>query len=163
MLLGAINRINRIAPNVHWSNLGTVLNRSVLTKVSSEGVKQIRAYSRTLEVSNDSGSVRRYSIEWCRAAEGEDAVTQVLQNGRSISNFTVDARGVQLTVDLPAGSSHVFSLVRPIQGKTTVSLGFRHNTKAFVRRRLSEMRDNYLSKDPRVLAAAKSFQRHLIG
>jgi hypothetical protein len=45
--------------------------------------------------------------------------------------------------------------------------GYRFNrkwkVKALLRRRLSEFRDNYLSKNPGLLAAAKVLQRRFLG
>jgi hypothetical protein len=38
----------------------------------------------------------------------------------------------------------------------------RHSTGVFLRRRLSEIRDNYLSKNAAVLCVAQSLRRHLM-
>jgi hypothetical protein len=57
------------------------------------------------------------------------------------------------------GDSDTFSVVYRNDQTAIKNLGLRWNTKAFLRRRLSEVRDNYLSKNPRVLAAAEALQR----
>jgi hypothetical protein len=44
----------------------------------------------------------------------------------------------------------------------TNSLGLKWNIMAFMRRRLSEFRDNRLSKHPSILAAAKRLQRNIL-
>jgi hypothetical protein len=42
---------------------------------------------------------------------------------------------------------------------TAQNPGFRWNIHVFLWRRLSELRDNYLSKNPNLLTAAKTLQR----
>ena len=42
-------------------------------------------------------------------------------------------------------------------------LGFRWSVLAFIRRRLSELRDNYLSKNQYLLKTAKALQRRYLG
>lgn len=46
------------------------------------------------------------------------------------------------------------------QSPTVRALGTSRRVRIFLRRRLSEFRDNWLSKNQGVLKAAKAFQRH---
>ena len=73
-------RINSVAPEVHWSNLATVVSNSILTRRSSDGTHQVRAYSGTVRISNNSGSTRRYSIEWVDSCDGA-SIEHVLMDG----------------------------------------------------------------------------------
>jgi len=154
-------RINKVVPNIHWSNVGTILRKSVLQMSTPDGVRHIRAYSRAVRIANESDSVKRYVIEWKRPIQQGVLSEQVRQDGAPCMNFTADSTGIRLSVDVPARSAQTFSVVRQNSHADIGSLGFGHKAKAFVRRRLSEVRDNYLSKSPGVLNAAKTLQRRL--
>jgi hypothetical protein len=154
-------RINSVASEVHWSNLATVVSNSLLTRRAPDGTRHVRAFSGTVRISNDSGSIRRYSIEWGDPCDGA-AIEQVLMDGTSCCGFELDDSGLRLTVELAPGSSHTFSLVYRNIHATVRSLGLRWNAQAFLRRRLSEVRDNYLSKNKYLLTAAKVLQQRFM-
>lgn len=154
-------RINSVASEVHWSNLATVVGNSILTRRAPDGTHHVRAYSGTVRISNDSGSIRRYSIEWGNSCDGA-SIEQVLMDGTPSRGLEIDDAGLRLSVELAPGSSQTFSLVHRNVRATVRNLGLRWNVQAFLRRRLSEVRDNYLSKNRRLLKAAKAFQRRFL-
>ena len=154
-------RINSVAPEVHWSNLATVVGSSILTRSAPDGTHHVRAYSGTVGVSNNSGSIRRYWIEW-RDSCDRASIEQVLIDGTPCYRFEIDDAGLRLPVELAPGSSHTFSLVHRNVQPTVSKLGLRWNGQAFLRRRLSEVRDNYLSKNQHLLTAAKALQRRFL-
>ena len=154
-------RINSVASEVHWSNLATVVGNSILMRRAPDGTHHVRAYSGTVRISNDSGSIRRYSIEWGDSSDGA-SIEQVLMDGTPCCGFEIDDARLRLSVDLAPGSSQTFSLVHRNIHANVRNLGLRWNAQAFLRRRLSEVRDNYLSKNQRLLKAAKAFQRRFL-
>lgn len=154
-------RINSVAPEIRWCNLATVTGNSILTRRAPDGTRQVRAYSGTVRISNDSGSIRRYSVEWRGSCEG-DSIEQVLVDGTPCSGFEIDNAGLRLSVELASGSSRTLSLVYRNNQVASRSLGPRWRARAFLRRRLSEFRDNYLSKNHGLLTAAKAFQRRFL-
>ena len=154
-------RINSVAPEVHWSNLATVVGNSILTRRAPDGTHHVRAYSGTVGVSNDSGSIRRYSIEWRDSRDGA-SIEQVLINGTPCFGFEIDDAGLRLSVELAPGGSQTFSLLHQNAHPTVSKLGPRWNAQAFLRRRLSEVRDNYLSKNQNLLTAAKALQQRFL-
>ncbi len=162
VLIDTVNRINKIVPNICWSSLGTILRNAILWKRTTDGINHIRAYSRTVELSNDSILANRYSVEWQQTPQPTTSVGKVLLDGRPELDFVSDQDQIQVSVDLSPGCSRTISLVQSIAPRIVRSLGLRYNAKVFLRRRLSEVRDNYLSKNSRVLAAAKAVQQRLI-
>ena len=88
-------------------------------------------------------------------------VNHVLRNGKPYSEFETGDLRTSLEVTVEPNSTNTFSLVHAAPALAPVRFGVRHKTRAFVRRRLSEIRDNYLSKNPSMLAAAKALQRRL--
>lgn len=154
-------RINAVASEVHWSNLATVVGNSIVTRRAPDGTHHVRAYSTTVRILNDSGSVRRYSIEWAKPSDGP-SIEEVLMDGILARGGEIDDAGLRLSVELAPGSLRTFSLVHRNVHTTVGSLGLRWNAQAFLRRRLSEVRDNYLSKNQHLLVAAKAFQRRFL-
>lgn len=149
-------RINTVAPNIHWTNLGRAVSNSILSRRTANGLYNILAYSRTVRVSNDnSESTNRFLIEWKHLGQ-KGSVDRVLQDETPFENFTADDAGVRLSVDLAPGSSETFSVLRRNPHVDLGKLGLRRKASAFVRRRLSEVRDNYLSKIPHVLEVANT-------
>ena len=154
-------KINSVAPEVHWSSLATVVASSVLTRRAPDGTYHARAYSGTARIANHSDSSRRYSIEWGDSRDGA-SIQQVLTDGIPCSGFDIDDAGVRLSEKLAPRSAKTFSLVHRKVHAIVRNLGLRWNAQAFLRRRLSEVRDNYLSKNQRLLTAAKTFQRRFL-
>ena len=153
-------RINSIAPQIRWSNLATAVSNSILTRRVSNGTHHVRAYSGTIVISNTSDSVRRYLVEW----DSRDGalVEQVLSNGTPVRDLEITKARLRLSLDLAPSNSRILSLVHRRAHVTASSLGIRWTTQAFLRRRLSEVRDNYLSKNQHVLTAAKALQRCIL-
>lgn len=159
-LIDAIDRINAAAPEIRWSDLGTALSGSILSRREPDGSCRVLASARTVRVSNTTDSLRHFSIEW-NQLEDAARVESVLRNEAAYHRFQIDEKAVRVSADLEPGRSEVFSLVFRSSDAGISRFGLRHSARAFVRRRLSEIRDNYLSKNPSVLSAAKSLQRRL--
>jgi len=154
-------RIKCVAPEIQWADLATVVGNSTLTRRAPDGTHRVRAYSGTVRITNDSDSIRRYLLEWGDSCDGA-SIEQVLVDGTPCPGFETDDAGIRLSVELAAGSSKTFSLVYRDPHAPAGSMGLRWNARAFLRRRLSEVRDNYLSKNQRLLTAAKALQRRFL-
>jgi hypothetical protein len=159
-LVEAVGRINAVAPGISWTNLETVASRSLLKRRAPDGTIQIRPYSSTAAIVNDSRSTERFSIEWGQPDQSFP-FERVLRKGTPFPGVEVDDAGIRAVAELPPGGSQTFSVVYSNSHATAESLGFRWDAKAFLRRRLSEVRDNYLSKHQNVLRLAKTLQRRL--
>jgi hypothetical protein len=160
-LADAATRINKVASAIRWSNLATAVSRSTLSRRTPDGIHHIRAYSGTVRVHNDSAAVKRCSVEWSWSDKQESLDGHVLEDGMPSTNYIADGSGTQVLVELPPDSSRTVSVTHRNPYGSLKSTGIRQNARAFLRRRLSEVRDNYLSKSPRVLAAAKTLQQRL--
>ena len=153
--------INSIAPEIHWSNLESAAINSVLRRRTPDGISNIRAYSGGVRIANDRDSNERFSVEWSHSGQFPP-VEQVLQDGTPYRSFEVDDSGIRVSVDLAPGSSQTLSVVYRNDYASPGSLGFQWKTKAFLRRRLSEVRDNYVSKNRYLMALAQTLQRRLL-
>jgi len=161
-LINVAARVNSVAPGVRWANLESLVSESILIRKASEGTYRVRAYSSVVRVTNDSTSMRRYSIEWREAVKGA-SVQQVLMDGVPYPNIEIDSSRLQLHLEIAPGCSKTLSVVYRNVPVPVKSLGFLWNVRAFLRRRLSEFRDNYLSKNKHLLAASRALHRRLSG
>jgi hypothetical protein len=159
-LLEMVSMVNSVAPNIRWSDLETAVINSILRRTTPDGSCHIRAYSGTVRIANDRPSLQRYSVEWNHCGQCP-SVEQVLQGGAPFHFFEVGDCGIQLSVELTPGSSQEFSLVYRNDYSSLEGLGFRWNAKAYLRRRICELRDNYISKNHHATALAEALRRRV--
>ena len=160
-LIDAVSRINVAAPGIHWSSAGVAVRGSVLGRQVPGDKFQLRAYARTIRVENSSASPKRIGIEWTHPGVAR-SLDVVLRNGVPWDDVERSDSEVRVSVVLEPGISEVFSLYQRQSNATPVRMSFSYGTRAFVRRRLSEIRDNYISKSPALLAATKTLKRGLL-
>jgi len=155
------SKINSLAPQILWSNLATLACNSILTRRTPDGTQHIRAYSGTVRLSNDSEFSQLYSIEWV-SSRSDSLAEQVLMDGSPYLGIRIYDAGLRISVELPPGSSRTFTSVHRNREIDIRGLGLRWKARAFLRRRLSEIRDNYLSKNRPLLLTAKAFQQRFL-
>jgi hypothetical protein len=160
-LVDAVSRINAVSPEIRWSSLSSAASGATLRRRSADSTFQVRAYSRNVRVSNISDSAEHFAIEW-REFGPESSVEQVLMDGKPCEFFVSDKTGVRLSVELGPYTAATFSMVYSNALTTLEGLGFQRNVWAILRRRLSETRDNYISKNAPMTAAAKMLRRRLV-
>ena len=157
-LIAAVSRINAAAPGIRWSNVGNAVSNSILRRRSSSGVYQVRGYARRIRVSNTSCRRERFLVEWNRVGQ-ETAFECVLRNGMRTEGFEVHGTEVSGLVSMDPGVTETFSLVDQNSHAVLRSGGLRRRARAFVRRRLSEVRDNVVDKNAPLLAIARALQQ----
>jgi hypothetical protein len=160
-LLELVGEINSIAPEISWSNLESVVDNSTLKRLRPDGIVQVRPYSSHVRIANDSCSTERYSIEWCQSGQ-DSPIEYVLQDGTRSPRVTVEDSGIGVSAELPAGASQTFSIVYRNDHTALGKPGVMWDARAYLRRRLCEVRDNYLSKNQQMLMAAKALQRRFL-
>lgn len=160
-LLEVVHRINSIAPGISWSHLESVANNSTLKRRRTDGTLEVRAYSKNALIANDSDSVQRYSIEWSQDGQGS-RIDRVLRDKTRFPVVEYGESGIRVLAELPPHTSEIFSVVYRNCHSALANPSFIWGAKVFLRRRLSEVRDNYLSKNQYVLTAAKSLQRRFL-
>jgi hypothetical protein len=161
-LVAAVSRVNQITPQVQWSSPACAASNALLWRRTLDGTYDIRAYSRTIRVANDSDSPTRFRIKWTGYDGGMARPRQVLRDGIPCSEFETADHGIAITVDLQAGDSHTFTLVHGNTHGILNGLGIQRTVGGFLRRRLSEVRDNHLSKNPELLRAAEALKKRLL-
>ncbi|MGD1102102.1 MAG: hypothetical protein ABSA59_08540 [Terriglobia bacterium] len=156
-----VQKVNLVAPAISWSNLESAVDNSILKRRTPDGTVQVRAYSSNVRIANHSASVERFSIAWGQPGQ-HSPFDHVLRDGTRFPGVEVNDTGIRVLAELAPGTSQTFSAVYRNGHATHGSLGFWWDAKAFLRRRLCEVRDNYLSKNQHVLTAAKTLQRRFL-
>lgn len=155
-----VSRINTFAPKIRWSNLETAVENSYLRRWTPDGELQVRAYSNTGRIENSSENPVRCSVEWVVCAE--IPLERVVLDGVAQPDVQTIDKYIRISFDLPAGESRKFSVVYRNDGAlSNANQRVQWKAKAFLRRRLSEIRDNHLSKSPQLLSVAKALQKRL--
>jgi hypothetical protein len=160
-LLEAVSMVKSVAPEISWCDLETAVAKSTLTRTSPDSTRHVRAYSGTVRIVNERNSLQQYSVEWNDLGQSP-APEQVREGGKSCRSFEVDESGTRVALELAPGQSETLSLVYRNNYPRLRGLGFSWRAKAYLRRRLSEVRDNYVSKNRHVLAFAKILQQRVL-
>jgi hypothetical protein len=160
-LIQLVSRINALAPEIRWSKVQTAVENSYLRRWTKDGTLEIRAFANAGKIENTSKDILRCSVQW--PGGGEIPVEKILLDGMPWRDTPTDDKGIRLSFDVSPGGSREFSVV--YQNNFSSSDANRRvpwKAKAFFRRRLSELRDNHLSKSPGLLSIAKALQRTLL-
>ena len=159
-LIESVQLINSIVSDIRWCNIASAVANSYLRRRASDGASHVRAYSSAIHISNDSDTPQQFVLEW-NHPEGCPPIEHVLE-GAVDRAFKISGSLVHLSAELPPRCSQTFSLVFRNDCQSLEGLGFQWDAKAFVRRRLSEVRDNYISKNHVAMAFAQSLKRRLL-
>ncbi len=153
--------INSLAPDIRWVDLETAVLNSTLRRRTPDGVCLVRAYSSVVHIANGWDSPRRFLVEWSYSGECP-SIEQVLRGGVPIDFYEVDASTIRLSVELGPRTDQTFSVTYRNDYPTLEGLGFLWWAKAFIRRRLSEARDNYISKSEFTMKVGQALQRRIL-
>lgn len=155
-LIALVEQINSTVPGMQWSDLATITSQSVLRRRAPDGRQEIRAYAGTIAIPNDAAMDTGCSVEWSGSFDSA-VLAGVVAAGRPC-NFERTGGSIRVRTEVAAGQSMMLSLVHAASHPSSRTLDMRWKTKAFLRRRLSEFRDNYLYKHRRMLQAARAVQ-----
>jgi hypothetical protein len=158
-LVEAVSLINRVLPKIRWRNLQTSLENACLLRRKTDGSVHVRAYAMTGRITNANDFALRCAPEWSECTE-----SWVDPAGGVEGGDTLRRQSGSRMFEVEPGRSRTFSW----SGKSSLnsiaavgpSLGAQ--TMVHVRRQLSEMRDNYLSKSPGLMSIAQRVHRLLL-
>jgi hypothetical protein len=145
-LIEAVSMINSIAPGIRWCGLETAIINSALRRKTSDGAYHVRAYSGAVRVANDRDFPQRFTVEWGLSEECP-LIEQILRDGVADCSFEVEGSAVRFSAELGPHEAVTFSRIYSNDFASLERLGFWWDSKALIRRRLSEVRDNYISKN----------------
>jgi hypothetical protein len=145
-LLEVVSMINSIASGIRWCSLETAVINSALKRKTPDGAYRVRAYSGAVRLTNDRDSPQRFTVEWNHSDECPP-IEHILWDGVPNRSFEVEGSAVRLSAELGPHNSVTVSRIYRNDLASLEGLGFWWDAKALIRRRLSEVRDNYISKN----------------
>jgi hypothetical protein len=131
-----------------------------LHRRDASGNLLVKAYAGTVQVHNPFPVPEQTLIEWNYPGHSF-AIESVYRNGIPSTTFAVAESRVCVSAGLGPGVSDIFSIRHSRTNEPLASVSVSYSVRAFVRRRLSEIRDNYISKSPSLLAAVRTLQRRV--
>lgn len=159
-LIDTVRMINSVAPAIRWCNLETTIINSNLRRRGPKGCCHIQAYSSTTNIVNDSDSPQRIVTEWNHPGNSP-FVEEVLLGNTPSKGFEIDDSTIRCSLELPPRTAQTASVVYRNEYPRLTGFGFRWGARAFIRRRLSELRDNYVSKNRFATAIGQNLRRRM--
>jgi len=142
-LIEFIAKLNSLNGTLHWRSLGDAIDHSFRTIHHDDGTDLIQVYATSAVIENSSNTPRDAFIVKRESDPG--CVKAVTVNQRPVDYFS-EEKYLQFRVSLPPSQAtrlHIHYADR--LATDSHRLGVAYNTKALLRRYLSEFRDNYLS------------------
>ena len=148
-----IRSINLLQENIHWDGLREIIKRSYLEKKGLDERNHIKMYANECEIKNTSETYNKYFIS--KKECGEVPVSSVIMNGKDIS-YILEDQWLKLAIEVPPKTTATLKInyedIYPyVIGKDTL----KEQTEVWIRRYLSELRDNYISKSELLLSISK--------
>jgi hypothetical protein len=148
-----VNFLNTIAPEVTWTDLESLCTSATLVRELPAGGVQLRAFGPLVRVKNqrEYATHVRISNDWAR-----ERLESVTWNGRVIDHQT-DGSATRCELHLEAGEEGTLNFQRGERREAfePFEATVKERVKVFVRRHLSEVRDNYLDRRPWLSELAK--------
>lgn len=157
-LLAFIGRLNALAQPLRWGSLEEVIHDSYLSHQTSPGVRHVRMFANEMVLHNT--SPRPETVVVTRAPSSA-AIGRVTCDGRD-RPWEQDARQVRFQFEAPA-SSPVRVRVEHHEARhdDLPAESLRYRGRVLARRYLSEMRDDYVSRNRHVLHYADRLMRSM--
>ena len=143
-LIGLIEGLHSLNCRLRWSSLGEVVRRACRRRATSANSEEILMYGTELSVENRSD--RLLHVKLRKREPRRDAIAQVLLDGKPVV-WTVDGDAIVFDASMAAGSQAQFKVLYNNQhNSAAMPTSLRYRASVALRRILSEVRDDYLSR-----------------
>lgn len=154
-----VGELHRCEPGLSWPTLSSQLTRSCMMRRLSDDSFNVRFFTSRFQFKNAQASKCRFLLE--KDEPDVSIIRKVLVDGESVT-YKSSESVIQLEVEAGAGDRKVIEILdHPRRSMPAKRSGVTYSFGVFVRRGLSEFRDNALSRHPVLLRAAKGVARGL--
>jgi hypothetical protein len=149
-----VSQLNALSPNLRWTGIDEVVMSTYLQRTASPDVIECKIFSNRHVIRNNEPATKTFRISK-QDDNSSTTVTSVEVNGTAHAYRSEDG-AVQFSVDIPASSVAQVAIHygNHNQYMPTPRKRLRHGVHVYVRRYLSEVRDNYISKNAKLLSLA---------
>lgn len=150
IITGLVDKINTLSGSLKWISLGEIVKSTYSVKSLNEDEYQIRLYSPVTTIWNNSERAATYHV--LKREDPEVEIKQANIDGNE-THYTLKDNDLCIDVKIPPKSSiNVEIIYKELYTDTGKNPGTLKKIGVAVRRILSEIRDNYVDKQP-ILAA----------
>jgi hypothetical protein len=154
-----VGDLHRVEPDLTWPTMSSQIEGSCVMRRRGDGSCAVRFFTGKFVLRNNRPTRTHFLLE--KEEPGESVIRSVRVDGKSIP-FSSRENSIQFEVELDAGQVGQIEVVDETSDSLPIKrLGMRYSFGVFVRRELSEFRDNTLSKHPAVLKRAKKIADRL--
>jgi hypothetical protein len=150
-----ISAINRLNKGIHWDRLSRIIEKSYTMKHSLDDEWQVMLYANSAIINNSEN--RSLSLTIVKKEGHRASVDKVLINDRAVPFSVIDTELIVKTSLQPKSAIRikVCYVEMPSDGKRLNGIKLRISIA--IRRFLSEMRDDYVSRNATLLKLSKQF------
>ncbi len=154
-----VARLYKADPALHWPSLSDQLMRSCLERTLPDGSQEVLFFTRRFVFDNRRAHPGRFSLS--KQEPDAEAIQSVLLDGVA-TPWTIEDGWLKLEVEAQPGQVRRVEIidretVRPVAAR----FGVAYNTSVLVRRALSELRDNVVARNERLLKVADGIAKIL--
>lgn len=140
-----INRINSLDKKIQWSRLEDVLENTYLQQYEDSDMINVQLFTKTVIIKNIHNQKKTYNI--FKYETNNIPIKNVLLNGKRI-DYKIEKDNLRLILEIKPKEKAVLDIIYKdkfpyYSGKKNK----REKIKIFIRRHLSEIRDNYVNKN----------------
>jgi hypothetical protein len=144
-LAETVEKVAGLDERLQWANLGTVCTRVCLKRAVANGDVEVRFFTDRFSLRNESARPQQYAL-LRRTMPGEEVLAMTCNGVRRDSWREADS--IKARLSLGAGEVADIKVERGPLQRVTIPVNYDrgYRTKVFIRRSLSEFRDNYLDR-----------------
>jgi hypothetical protein len=146
----------RRSPNLQWLPLTDAVTKTCLRRTTRSGSRQIRFFTDHFSIDNPSPETAHYTL--FKDEPDPDFVETIAVNGAPVPFRKVDGH-VVFELDLKRGDRVNVAIGVHTASRSAVAFGRSYPARVFVRRAMSEFRDEVLSRYPASWELAKRWIR----
>jgi hypothetical protein len=160
-LADIVQRLNGME-RLEWSNLSVICSQACLTRQTATGETHLRFYTDRFNFRNTSKVSRNYLLFQQRKPDGREPEVTV---NRVQAPCSIQADDLTLALSLAPGESAEVCVMsgKPEAADVSVESERMREASVFVRRVLSEFRDNHVDKNPFLSRMASSVRNRFVG
>jgi hypothetical protein len=153
-LIDFINHINSVEQNLQWHGLGYIIKNTYKQRKRIDGSINVRIFANNCIIKNKSDRKKRFFIT--KNEDGEVPIKTVKINKKKISEFNIDNKIIYFSSEIePMRSIEIEIVYKNGYGYLDIEKKGYLNAQIFIRRYLSEIRDNYVSKSETLASITK--------
>lgn len=160
-LANFVGGLNGLVPKLTWKPLGDLVMEHAHFRPCASGGFAVRFFTPVFHFKNPTNETAHFVLE--KGESEPELIEGVTLNGRPLE-FNVRQGALHSEIDLRAGAAAIVKVTyRETPAPPTYRLAARYRYSAAARRYMSDVRDNYIARNDRLLSVAMKIKRMLHG